>query len=332
MPESPLVSVVMPVRNHHETVLRAVNSILKQSYTYFELVIVNDHCTDTCNSILQTIDNQHVKVVNCNGNGIVDALNTGIDISRGKYIARMDADDESCSLRLARQVEYLENNPSIGIVSGKILYHGDSQKNKGYYLHVEWLNQVQTTMEIENQRFVDAPVAHPSVMVKSEILQTHRYQNGPFPEDYELWLRLISHGVQFAKVPEVVLKWYDLRLSRKDNRYSSSAFFNLKAKYFAKHYFSQLHARKPILIWGVGTHVYEKSKWLTSYELPIAGYIDVTRRNTFKGKRVVHYQNLLILRRSLILIYVSDRKGKALIRSFLDQHDFEEGTNYFFMT
>jgi hypothetical protein len=210
-------------------------------------------------------------------------------------------------------------------------------KYRGYYLHVKWLNTVISPEDIFKQRFIDSPFAHPSVMFRKEIMQKYGgYRDGDFPEDYELWLRWMQQGVKMAKIECSLLHWHDHpnRLSRTQSKYSDEALFKLKARYFSSWLHDQPHlVKRPIFIWGIGSSVYKKCKWLMEFGIEIHAFIDspATNRKTWFKERPV-YLHTEIPENALILSYVGDRNGKKLIKDYLKKKGKLEGTDYFMMT
>ena len=334
--KNPKISVILPFRNASNTLRRAIDSILNQTFRNFELILINDGSDDHPIDILSDFDDPRIKIIHLPTSGIVFSLNHGVHISRGKYIARMDADDFSYPERLELQQQYLTQHRNIGVVSGLINYAGDRKKNQGYALYVDWLNSLMTREEIYLNRFVESPLSHPSVMIRRNLFDEYGlYKVGSLPEDYELWLRLMDQGIQFSKVDAVILDWYDdeNRLSRSHPNYDTEAFFNIKTAYFFKWYKKTFEFNpRPILIWGTGKSVLEKSKYLEEYKLEIAGYVDVIRKKDHKlnGKPVFFYQD--IPEDVFMLSYVSDRKGREQIHEFLLQHNYIEGKDFYMMS
>lgn len=124
---TPLVSVILPAFNAEMFLRESISSILNQSLKNIELVIINDGSTDSTEDIIKSFsDNRIVYLKNTINLGIIKTLNKGIDNAKGKYIARMDADDISMPNRLKRQIEVLENDESIDIVNIKAYILNDS--------------------------------------------------------------------------------------------------------------------------------------------------------------------------------------------------------------
>ncbi len=192
---APKISVILPVWNAGDTLEPAIKSILGQTEEDFELVIVDDGSDDASDNIIarHAAADGRVRPVFIPHSGIVTALNIGLSQARGRYIARMDADDLSHPSRLEKQASYLDRNPDTGLVSCLVEHLGDHKEKAGYAHYVDWINSLTSHEEIYLNRFVESPLAHPSVMIRRELIDTHgSYRDGSFPEDYELWLRWLQ--------------------------------------------------------------------------------------------------------------------------------------------
>ena len=180
----PLVSVVLPAFNAASTLKAALNSLFVQEPAAgcplppFEIIVVNDGSTDDSAALLETCaaekaDLGRLRVLHLPHRGIVAALNAGLAAARGSFIARMDADDECLPARLERQVAFLDEHPEIGVCATQVAFGGDASLNRGYALHVEWTNSLLTPEQIALNRFVESPLAHPSVMFRHSLVAEH---------------------------------------------------------------------------------------------------------------------------------------------------------------
>lgn len=286
--------MVLPVRDAAATVARAIASIRAQTFSDWELIAVDDGSTDGTREILRELVRvePRLKLVEQVQAGVAVAANAGAAAARGEMIARMDADDVSHPERLAAQVAFLDapENRTVGVVGCLVEYGGDRAANAGYALHVDWVNALVTPEAIALNRFVEAPLANPSVMFRRELVARHGgYRDGDFPEDYELWLRWLDAGVRMAKVPRRLLTWNDAptRLTRTDPRYAPDAFFRVKAEWIAREVGRALRGRPgvstKIFIWGAGRHTRKRAAFLTVHGIKIAGYIDVDPKKTGRG-------------------------------------------------
>ena len=247
----------MPVRNAADTLETALSSIEAQTMQEWELIAIADRCDDKSPEILEVAaaSDPRVRILRAEDPGLVAALNAGIANARAPLIARFDADDECERERLEQQVQYLRTNLQIGACGSLVRFGGNPFTQLGYALHVEWINSIVAPEDIALNRFIESPVAHPSMMFRSELVQRHGgYRDGPFPEDYELWLRWMDAGAMFGKVPQALLTWNDPpgRLSRTDPRYSPEAFYECKCHYLARWLKRERPKAGRIFLWGAG--------------------------------------------------------------------------------
>ncbi len=203
------ISVVLPVRDEESLLEEALESLLRQSERDFEVIAVSDGSSDGVREVLARFAARdgRVKPLHQARSGIVAALNRGLRQARGIYIARMDSDDICRPERLALQADFLDREPNIGLVGSRVEYLGDAKKNEGLAHFVRWSNSLIAARDIALYRFVESPLIHPSVMFRRELPERFGpYRDGPFPEDYELWLRWMEMGVRMAKLDETLLE------------------------------------------------------------------------------------------------------------------------------
>lgn len=321
-----LVSVILPVKNAEDNLPRAIQSIRGQSHTDWELLVVDDGSTDQSHEVAVQSEKTDARIrsIYNPGVGIVSALNHGISKAKGQLIARMDADDVSKPDRLREQITFLKAHPEIGLVGSRVNYLGDREQNAGYAAYVDWTNKLLSPNDIRTNRFVESPLAHPSVMFRRSLVREGEgpYRDGPFPEDYELWLRWIDKGVQMAKLNSPLLDWYDppQRLSRTDQRYSPESFYRTKATYLAKWLQISEHIERPIWIWGAGRKTRKRTRFLEEAGIQFTGYLDIDPKKTgsqLGGIPVLQPDDLNLGARPFIISYVGARGARDLIRNYL---------------
>jgi glycosyltransferase involved in cell wall biosynthesis len=334
-PMPPRVSVVLPVFNAAPAVARAVTSLRTQTFADWELIVIDDGSTDGTSEIVAGVGraDDRVTLFARPHAGLVAALDAGLTVARGEFVARMDADDVAHPQRLAEQVAWLDARRDIGVVGCLVEFGGDRAANEGYARHVDWVNSLVTPDEIVLNRFVESPFAHPSVMFRRELIVRHGgYRAGDFPEDYELWLRWLDAGVRMAKVPRVLLTWHDAatRLSRTDPRYDPEAFFRMKAEWIAREV-KRVSVLRPIWVWGAGRPTRKRAAHLESHGVRIAGYIDVDAKKTGRnvgGVPVIAPDQLPPPAGAFVLGYVSIRGVRELHRATLRARGYEEGRDF----
>ncbi len=324
----PALSILFPCRDAAATLALAMESLRAQTLADWELLAVNDGSTDSTPAILEKFARlePRVRVLHQPRLGLVAALNRAWEAARAPLIARMDADDICHPERLARQWDALRRDPALDLVSCRTEFGGDPTRHAGYAAHVQWTNSLLDPEAHRLGRFVESPVAHPSVLWRRERLERlGRYRDGAFPEDYELWLRYLDAGARFAKLPEVLLTWNDspARLSRADPRYATMAFYELKCQYLAR----ILPPGRDIWLWGAGRVTRKRFASLERCR-PFAGWIDLDPRRigrTLHGRPVLGPDPLP---GGLVLAGVGRRGARELVAARLREAGKKEGVDF----
>jgi len=328
--QHPIVSVVLPFFNAEKTLERSIRSILNQTFCDFELLLVNNNSTDESNNIawLLAAEDARIQLLTETIQGVTFAANAGNDLAVGKYIARMDADDVSHPERLQKQVDLLDNNPKIDVASCLVNHIPHHLQNEGLGKFVEWVNSIQTPDQIRLNCFIEAPVINPTVLLRRELPDKFGgYIHGDFPEDYEMWLRWISNGVNIQKIPEVLFDWYDsdTRLTRTDPRYRTEAFYRTKTNYLTKWLLD--NNRPYIWVWGAGRVTRQRVAMLQEMGIWVEGFIDVKAR-VLHDACCIHFEEFNWEAPSFILSYVGNWGARKEIRDFLISKSKVEGVDF----
>ena len=200
--ESILVSVLLPAYNAEKYLAEAIRSVLSQTYSNFEFIIINDGSTDSTESIIKSFADERIKyVANENNIGLIATLNKGIALAKGELLMRMDADDICLPGRMASQLTFLKNNPEVGICGCNYIEFG-----KGSERHVKLSADHN---EIYAKMLFNSSLVHPSLMIRMNLLKNLSvvFDSGfPHAEDYELWSRLIFN-CKFSNVDEYLFKY-----------------------------------------------------------------------------------------------------------------------------
>ena len=194
----------MPAYNAAAYLDEAIRSILSQTFRDFEFIIVNDGSTDSTPSILKRYAelDSRIQVHHQENQGMISALNRGCRLARGEFIARMDADDISFPDRLEKQLAYIEEHPSIGILGTWI-----NNIDKNGLLRGTWRPPTDSKM-LKWTLFFGVCVAHPSVLMRRELIKQLNFYRpeAAHVEDVDLWFRA-SSLTEFGNVSEVLLKY-----------------------------------------------------------------------------------------------------------------------------
>ncbi len=208
---TPTVTVLMPVYNGEAFLRTAVESILRQTFTDFEFLIVDDGSTDDSREIVRSLRDPRIRLETVEKNrGTVHALNTGIALARGKYIARMDCDDISLPHRLDRQVGFMEKHPGVGVCgSGMRLVKKGKPKNFRY--------QPCSDEELKITLLFNTCFFHPTVIMRTSVVEKALYpDNLVYTQDYNFWTRLApTTGFANLREPLVYFREHPDQVSAK---------------------------------------------------------------------------------------------------------------------
>lgn len=181
-----LVSVIMSAYNAEKYLKDAIDSILNQTYHNFEFIIINDGSKDKTLSIIESYTDERIKVISHNNIGLTKSLNVGLKNAKGKYIARIDADDISTPNRISLQVNYLEEQPEIALLGSNYCMYDKKNKSIEYVAIPTSNNKLKKFLAIRG-----TPFRHSSVMFRREIANELGGYNEKFrhAQDYEFWIR-----------------------------------------------------------------------------------------------------------------------------------------------
>lgn len=333
---TPKISVTLPCYNCEATVGQAIDSLLAQTYTDFEVVAVNDGSTDNTAGILAEYARRdsRIRTLSIPHGGVIAAANAAIDAAQGDYIARMDADDESLPHRLAAQAQFLDAHQDIGLVGCRVHFGGDREQCAGYAHYVDWTNTLLTPENIRLHQFVEFPVPNPSIMYRRKCIEQHGpYQDGDFPEDYELLLRWLEADVQMAKVDEELLIWNDppTRLSRNHPRYDVEAFYRIKTDYLARWLKRNNPHHPTVHILGSGRITRKRADLLLEHGIEFAAYHDVDPNkidNIINGVPVMDRNDVPPVGEGFCIPYVGSRGARDEITEFLEEREYVLGKDY----
>jgi glycosyltransferase involved in cell wall biosynthesis len=197
--ENPKITVIMPVYNSGKYIKEAIESVLNQTFEDFEFLIISDPSTDDSIDIIESFNDPRIKLIkNEQKLGIVKSLNIGIDLAKGKYIIRMDADDISRPKRFKRQVDFMDNNLSIGVCGSYNMLFGA--------VNGQIIKYPLSSTELKSLSLFGCCFAHPSVIIRKSLLDEHnfRYPESSGAEDYALWIKILK-STEFATIPDVLL-------------------------------------------------------------------------------------------------------------------------------
>jgi GT2 family glycosyltransferase len=330
------VAVLLPFRDVAPWLDEAIVSV-RAEVCVERLVLVDDGSRDESGAIASrhAMADRRVEIMRTQGLGLVAALELARRHTDATFLARMDGDDISVPDRIASAVALLERDASLGVVGSQAEAFPDEHVAEGLRRYVAWQNAVLTTREHRDALFVEAPLCHPSVVLRASALEAiGGYRDGPFPEDYDLWLRLDRAGHGLAKVPRLGLRWRhrDARLTFCDPRYSLDAHRALKARFLATRLSETPRALEHgVAIWGAGPTGKRLARELEPHGVRAIAFLDIDPEKIGRMRRGarVHDASLLDrVPRPFVLVAVGARGARDLIVDELSRRGFVPGEDY----
>jgi glycosyltransferase involved in cell wall biosynthesis len=316
--KAPAVTVLLPVRDARETLRACLDSLAAQTLEEHEVVAVDDGSVDGSAELLEERAQRDSRVRSLLGarRGLVSALNTGLAAVRAPLVARMDADDECLPARLALQKARLDADGAVHVLGCRVRLAG--ARSEGLQGYVDWQNTLLEHDAILRDRFVESPLVHPSVMMRTDALRAlGGWRDFPGPEDYDLWLRGFEAGLGFAKLAEPLLVWRDSprRLTRTDPRYSAESFQALKLEVLLR---GPLAGGRDVVVWGAGRVGKSWGRALRAAGAAVVGFVEVDPRKiggTVAGVPVVDVADAGRWRTALHLAAVGQKGARERIRA-----------------
>ena len=333
MGSMPIVSVLLPAFNAERTIQRAVHSILDQTLTDLELVVVDDGSTDQTANLLKNIDDPRLRVIHTENRGVAFAANLGLKSCRCQWIARMDADDYAYSSRIERQLNWIKSHRLDAVGSQVKILDSTGQPVASMERYLRWINlETLATEAIHALRFVEYPLVNPTLLATRDFFE-QGYADDQLPEDYDLFLRAAQQGLRFGKVPEVLLDWYefDSGLTRTHPRYSREAFDHCRQKHLL---LGPLNKISTVDLWGVGNTGKPWLNWLISQDIQVRHCYDVHPRKIgqrIRGRLIQHAQTLRRVDDTPLIVAVGKDGARDLILPFLNDHGYVPGQNAWFV-
>jgi hypothetical protein len=329
----PRVAVLLPARNAAATVRAAAVSILRGEERDLALVCVDDGSTDRTPEVLARLAerDRRVRVLTGPGEGIARALNRGLACCDAEVVARMDADDVAHPARLVVQREALARDPSLRAVGSRVRLFPRRAVRGGMVRYVAWLNRLVGPDLVLRDLLVESPLVHPAATIRRSALEAAGgWRDGPFPEDYDLWLRMVEGGGRLSNVDRTLLDWREspARLTRTDPRYDLARHLELKVAFLAR---GPLAGRAEVAIWGAGETGRALADALVPHRIAPALFVDVDPRKigrTVRGAPVVGVGEVARARGLPVLVAVGAPGARDLIRAELARAGFLEPRDY----
>lgn len=335
--KAPEVSVLLPARNAAATLPAALSSVLASRGVDFEICLVDHASTDGSSAVMAELARRDPRVRHLRAPAdlsLAEVLEFGRRQCRAALVARMDADDLMHPERLAADRQALTANAALSAVACWSRLFPKYVGGFGMRAYVAWQNSVLTPDSHETEIWIEQPCCHPATTFRAAALErAGGYQAGLFPEDYDLFLRIVTGGGRLAKRPVFHHGWRESlrRFTRTDPRASRDAFAATKARYLTRHF--QLQER-PVFIAGAGKEAGRIARSLLLMGVSLHAFYDVNPKRIGRlrhGAPVYSDRDLgthlARLPDAFCIAAVGTSGARGALRALLERAGFQEGKN-----
>lgn len=329
---SPRVSVLLPAFNAATTIGAALRSVQRQRETKWECIVVDDGSTDGTLEIAARIARRdpRIRVFPLSHDGLVRALNTGLQHCTAAAIARMDADDCMHPDRLAQQLERLASERDLSGVGCGVRIFPRRTLSPNRTAYESWLNAIHAPGDVLRELYIECPLAHPTLTLRTDVFKAYQYRDQGWPEDYDLIFRLCAGGHRLASVSRPLLAWRDhpARLSRTSPAYAPEEFMRLRAHFLCENFLAN---HGSYVLWGYGPTARRLRKALGERGMWPRTIVDVHPRRigqTIHGAMVIAPGQLSRNRHAPLIAAVSGLGPRTEIRTMLYRAGWDEGSDF----
>lgn len=331
------ISVLMTVYNEEKYIFEAIQSILNQTYKDFELIIIDDASTDKTTDIIRSIQDGRISLYSLpNNKGVGYANDYALQFAKGKYIAKMDADDVSHPERLAIQYEFLEKNSHVGVVDTLVDYFTESPKVKesqrfNDYVYGKHVNQSYDSKTYSKELYWFCNIVHSAVMYRRELINKSKYPLDMLVcEDYSYFYQMNKQGILFHKIPQILLsvRMSDTSLTAIKTEEIIQNIFSIKKKEIRRFIEKD---KKPIVIWGAGklgelTHSFIKINFDKENIFFVDSRIKLKEKEQLLGTITLNPNSIDL---DEMKVFVASSYGKYEIVDELEKKGFKNMDDYF---
>ncbi|MFD1162980.1 MULTISPECIES: glycosyltransferase family 2 protein [Hwangdonia] len=332
--EKPLISILTPFKNTEAYIEACLNSIVNQTYTNWELLIVDDASTDSSPNIVKAYADKdsRIKLLKNSGDGIIDALKLAFGNSKGELITRMDSDDVMQPNKLEvlanKLLTYGKQHVAIGLVN----YFSEDGIKDGYKSYEIWLNNLTKSGENYSEIYKECVIPSPCWMVyRSDLMACDAFNPNSYPEDYDLAFRFYKHNYKCIPCDEVIHNWRDYRsrTSRTHVHYAENHFIDLKLHYFLE---LDYNPNKTLVVWGAGNKGKTIAKKLIKKKVPFEWICDNPKKigRDIYGETLHPFRYLEGIENPQSIITVANKSAQKEINTYLKSIHMVNKKDYFF--
>jgi len=332
--QNPLISILIPFKNTAEFLSECLQSTINQSYTNWELLIVDDNSSDNSFNVVESFAKQdsRIKLLKNNGFGIISALRLAFSKSEGELITRMDSDD----IMTLNKLEVLSNNllkyGKKHVAIGLVNYFSETGIGEGYAKYETWINNLTKNGTNYSEIYKECVIPSPCWMIhREDLIAADAFNPNRYPEDYDLTFRFYEKSFKCIPCKTVLHQWrdYTTRASRTDPHYSHNYLLDIKLFYFLK---LDYNKNRSLVIWGAGDKGKTIAKNLIENKIPFDWICDNPKKigRDIYGKKLKEFNYLKQIENPQSIITVANTEAQKQIRNYLKKLELQAMKDYFF--
>lgn len=330
----PLISILTPFKNTSLFLKECLESICNQTYTHWELLIVDDHSSDDSYQIVDDFakKDSRITLFKNTGSGIIQALRLAFEKSSGSYITRMDSDDIMHPEKLQIMLNDLQQYGRKNIALGQVKYFNKNGIGDGYAKYETWLNSLTSKGINYTEIYKECVIPSPCWMIhREDLIASGAFQANRYPEDYDLTFRFYKNNIKCIPSKHILHFWrdYDTRASRTDDNYAENHFLDLKVDYFLE---LNYDSSRPLVVWGAGQKGKTIAKLLQKKQIYFNWICDNPKKI---GKHIYdielfNFEFLKSLENPQSIITVANSKEQKIIKTYFKSLEMIPMKDYFF--
>lgn len=332
--QKPLISILTPFKNTELFLEECITSIIQQTYTNWELLIIDDHSNDNSHNIVTKFakKDSRIKLFKNSGSGLIDALKLAFSKSTGELITRMDSDD----IMLPRKLEVLSNNlikyGKKHVAVGLVKYFAKDGIKSGFKNYENWLNTLTKLGTNYNEIYKECVIPSPCWMIyKDDLIACDAFNPNIYPEDYDLTFRFYKKNYKCIPCQDILHNWrdYSTRTSRTHEHYAENHFIPLKINHFLDIDYDN---HKTLTVWGAGTKGKIVAKTLIHKNIDFEWICDNPKKigKAIYGKTLKNFKALDQIKNPQSIITVANQTAQKEIRAYLHGLNLNPKKDYVF--
>jgi len=332
--QQPLISILIPFKNTEAYIGECLTSILQQSYTNWETIIIDDASSDTSYKIVDDFakSDARIKLLKNENSGIITALQLGYSHSNGSFITRMDSDDIMTPKRLEIMINNLIKHGEKHVAIGQVKYFRTDGISDGYAKYESWLNRLTQSGINYSEIYKECVIPSPCWMLhRDDFIACEGFNPDRYPEDYDLAFRFYKANFTCIPCDDVLLHWRDYsdRTSRTHENYAQNNFLDIKVHYFLELDYDN---SRPLTVWGAGTKGKSVAKLLIKHNIPFYWICDNPKKigKHIYEQELFNFDYLAQLNKPQSIVTVANEDAQKEIKSYFKTQDMQSMIDYFF--